>query len=109
MLLSNYNATVSLAHSKTAHLEQMTKTADIIISAVGKLNLITKAHLDPEKKTIVIDVGMNTLDGKLIGDVSRDVVEVAGSVTPVPGGVGPMTVISLIQNLITATENQVKG
>jgi methylenetetrahydrofolate dehydrogenase (NADP+)/methenyltetrahydrofolate cyclohydrolase len=105
MLLSNRNATVTLAHSRTEDLEEITKTADIIISAVGKAELITAKHINPNKKTVIIDVGMNTLNGKLVGDVKFDEVSlVAGAISPVPGGVGPMTVISLIENLILATE-----
>jgi methylenetetrahydrofolate dehydrogenase (NADP+)/methenyltetrahydrofolate cyclohydrolase len=109
MLLSNLNATVTLAHSQTQNLEEITKTADILISAIGKTHFIQAKHLNPAKKTIVIDVGMNTLNGKLTGDVAPDVLQVAGGVTPVPGGVGPMTVVSLIENLISATEIKIKG
>jgi methylenetetrahydrofolate dehydrogenase (NADP+) / methenyltetrahydrofolate cyclohydrolase len=109
MLLSNFDATVSLAHSKTTKLENLTKNADIIIAAIGKTHFLKKTHLNPEKKSIVIDVGMNTLNGKLTGDVDPEVAEIAGGLSPVPGGVGPMTVVSLIENLITATENQMKG
>lgn len=109
MLLTNLNATVTLAHSQTENLSEITKTADILISAIGKTHFVTKAHLNPAKKTVVIDVGMNTLNGKLTGDVAPEVSEVAQGLSPVPGGVGPMTVVSLISNLITATENQIKG
>ncbi|MBA2403293.1 MAG: bifunctional methylenetetrahydrofolate dehydrogenase/methenyltetrahydrofolate cyclohydrolase, partial [Bdellovibrionales bacterium] len=109
MLLSNFNATVTLAHSKTKNLPELTKQADILISAIGITHFITAAHLNPAKNTMVVDVGMNTLNGKLTGDVAPDVMTVAGGVTPVPGGVGPMTVVSLIENLITATEIQLKG
>lgn len=105
MLLSNRHATVTLAHSKTENLEELTKSADIIISAVGKPQLITKKHINPAKRTVVVDVGMNTLNGKLVGDVAFDeVAPLVMAITPVPGGVGPMTVISLIENLILATE-----
>lgn len=109
MLLSNLNATVTLAHSQTKNLAEITKHADILISAIGKTHFIQASHLDPARKTMVVDVGMNTLNGKLTGDVAPDVMTVAGGVTPVPGGVGPMTVVSLIENLITATEMQIKG
>lgn len=109
MLLSNFDATVTLAHSQTKNLEEITKTADILISAIGKLHFIQPKHLNPGKNTVVIDVGMNTLNGKLTGDVDPEVIHFAGGLTPVPGGVGPMTVVSLIENLITATENQMKG
>ncbi len=109
MLLSNFNATVTLAHSHTKNLEDITKIADILISAIGKAHFIQPKHLNPNKKTIVVDVGMNTVNGKLTGDVAPEVSSVAGGLTPVPGGVGPMTVVSLIENLISATENQLKG
>lgn len=109
MLLSNFNATVSLAHSKTENLAELTKTADILISAIGKTHFVHAGLLNPNKKTVIIDVGMNTLDGKLTGDVAHDALEIASAYSPVPGGVGPMTVVTLIENLITATENQMKG
>ena len=109
MLMSNFDATVTLAHSKTKNLAEITKIADIIVVAIGKTHFIHASHLNPSKKTIIIDVGMNTLNGKLTGDFAPDVLNVAGAVTPVPGGVGPMTVLSLIENLITAAENKFKG
>ena len=102
MLLSNLNATVTLAHSLTQNLEELTRSADILICAIGKAHFIQKKHLNPDKKTIVVDVGMNTFEGKLTGDVDPEVIPVAGGITPVPGGVGPMTVVSLIENLIFA-------
>ena len=108
MLLSNLNATVTLAHSKTKNLKQITQTADIIVSAIGKSEFITPDYLGNSPQ-ILIDVGINNLNGKLTGDISKEAQEKALAYTPVPGGVGPMTVISLIENLITATENQVKG
>jgi len=109
MLLSNLNATVTLAHSLTQNLEELTRSADILICAIGKAHFIQKMHLNPAKKTIVVDVGMNSLEGKLTGDVDPEVIHFAGGITPVPGGVGPMTVVSLIENLIFAAENQFKG
>jgi methylenetetrahydrofolate dehydrogenase (NADP+)/methenyltetrahydrofolate cyclohydrolase len=110
MLLTNFDATVTLAHSKTKDLEKITRNADIIVIAIGQAHLLSKKHINPELKTIVIDVGMNTIDGKLTGDVDQEQVrELVGGITPVPGGVGPMTVISLIQNLVTATEHQTRG
>jgi methylenetetrahydrofolate dehydrogenase (NADP+)/methenyltetrahydrofolate cyclohydrolase len=110
MLLSNFDATVTLAHSQTKELRELTKRADIVISAIGKGHFIDDTYFDSTKKTIIIDVGMNTLNGKITGDVKQeDVKEVVSAMTPVPGGVGPMTVISLIENLISATENQLRG
>lgn len=109
MLLTNLNATVTIAHSKSENIEEITRSADILISAIGKTHFVTAKHINPAKKTVVIDVGMNTLNGKLTGDVHPEVMTVAAAVSPVPGGVGPMTVVSLIENLITATENHIKG
>lgn len=110
MLLSNFDATVVLAHSQTKNLRDFTKNADIVISAIGKAHFFDRSYFSHEKRTIVIDVGMNTLNGKLTGDVDQaDVKDVVGAMTPVPGGVGPMTVVSLIENLISATEKHFKG
>jgi len=110
MLLSNFDATVTLTHSKTKDLKSLTRTADIVISAIGKAHFFDHSFFDASKNTVVIDVGMNTLDGKLTGDINQaDVLNTINAITPVPGGVGPMTVISLIENLITATEKQFKG
>jgi methylenetetrahydrofolate dehydrogenase (NADP+)/methenyltetrahydrofolate cyclohydrolase len=109
MMLSNLNATVTLAHSKTKNLKQLTQLADIIISAVGKSEFIGSDFLAHHSSQILIDVGINSFDGKLTGDISKEAQDKSLAFTPVPGGVGPMTVISLIENLITATENQVKG
>jgi methylenetetrahydrofolate dehydrogenase (NADP+)/methenyltetrahydrofolate cyclohydrolase len=110
MLLSNFDATVVLAHSQTKDLKQFTKEADIVVSAIGKANYLDQSYFNPTKNTIVVDVGMNTLDGKLTGDVNQNSVkDSVGAMTPVPGGVGPMTVITLIENLIFATEKQIKG
>jgi methylenetetrahydrofolate dehydrogenase (NADP+)/methenyltetrahydrofolate cyclohydrolase len=110
LLLTNLNATVTLAHSKTKNLRGFTKNADIVVAAIGRGHFLDRSYFDPERKTVVIDVGMNSLNGKLVGDVNtEDVKEVVSAISPVPGGVGPMTVLSLIENLITAAEKQLKG
>lgn len=110
MMLSNLSATVTLAHSKTKDLRSYTKNADIVISAVGSAHMLDASFFNPDRKTTVIDVGMNSLNGKLVGDVNTEsVLSVVGGVSPVPGGVGPMTVLSLIENLIRACERQAKG
>lgn len=110
MLLSNFDATVTLAHSHTKNIRQFTKNADIVISAIGDAHFFDHTYFSSDKNTTVIDVGMNTLDGKLTGDVNfNDVKEHVAGISPVPGGVGPMTVVSLIQNLISATEKATKG
>jgi len=109
MLLSNLDATVIQAHSQTHDLPSLTKQADIVISAIGRANFFDQSYFDPKRKSVVIDVGINSLNGKLTGDMDQESIkEVVSAMTPVPGGVGPMTVISLIENLICATEKQSK-
>lgn len=94
-MLLNASATVTVCHSKTKDLAQHTRNADIIVSAAGKANLITADMVKPG--AVVIDVGMNRVNGKLCGDVDfENVKEVAGYITPVPGGVGPMTVAMVV-------------
>ena len=102
LLLLRENATVTLCHSRTENLRDETLRADILIAAVGKPRFITADMVKPG--AAVIDVGINRLpDGKLCGDVDFDAVkEVAGSITPVPGGVGPMTIAMLMQNTVEA-------
>ena len=106
MLLTNANATVSLCHSRTQDISAYTKEADIVVAAVGKAKFLTKDFFNKDKKQIVIDVGMNhDENGKLCGDVDfENVKEIVKGITPVPGGVGPMTIFSLAQNLITAAK-----
>ena len=98
-LLLNKNATVITCHSKTKNLKKYTKMADVLVVAAGVPHLITSDMV--KKNAIVIDVGINRIDGKIIGDVdTENVLDVAKYVTPVPGGVGITTVISLLENLI---------
>jgi methylenetetrahydrofolate dehydrogenase (NADP+)/methenyltetrahydrofolate cyclohydrolase len=106
LLLSAENATVTLCHSRTQNLKEITRTADILIVATGHEKLITKDHINSERKTVVVDVGMNRdQHGQLCGDVDYDqVFPLVSAITPVPGGVGPLTILSLVQNLITACE-----
>lgn len=105
MLLSNFDATVVLAHSQTKNIREFTRNADIVIGAIGKAHFFDRSYFNEDRKTIVIDVGMNTLAGKLTGDVDlENVKDVVEAITPVPGGVGPMTVVTLIENLISAVE-----
>ena len=100
-LLINANATVTLCHSKTVDLEKITKKADILVVAIGKPNFVTRNMV--KKGAIVIDVGINRVDDKLIGDVNfDDVYSKVKLITPVPGGVGPMTVIMLMNNVYKA-------
>jgi methylenetetrahydrofolate dehydrogenase (NADP+) / methenyltetrahydrofolate cyclohydrolase len=104
MMLLAANATVTVTHSGTADLAFHTRQADIVVAAVGKRNVLTADMVKPG--AVVIDVGMNRNDeGKLCGDVDFDgVKEVAGWITPVPGGVGPMTITMLLVNTIEAAE-----
>jgi|TARA_B100002003_G_scaffold136957_1_gene126532 methylenetetrahydrofolate dehydrogenase (NADP+)/methenyltetrahydrofolate cyclohydrolase len=98
-LLLQENCTVTICHSKTAHLESITKQADILVVAVGKPKMITKEMVKPG--AIVIDVGINKVYDTLVGDVDfEEVQDVAGFITPVPGGVGPMTITSLLENTL---------
>lgn len=101
-LLLNMDATVTYVHSKTVDMAKYTKQADILVVAVGKRDVITSEHVKPG--AVVIDVGMNRNDeGKLCGDVAYDEVkEVASYITPVPGGVGPMTITMLMHNTLKA-------
>ncbi|MDB5958395.1 bifunctional methylenetetrahydrofolate dehydrogenase/methenyltetrahydrofolate cyclohydrolase [Ramlibacter sp.] len=104
MMLLGRDATVTICHSRTADLKAMTLQADVVVAAVGKRNVLTKDMVKPG--AVVIDVGMNRNDeGKLCGDVDfAGVSEVAGWITPVPGGVGPMTRAMLLVNTIEAAE-----
>ena len=103
----NNNATVTMCHSKTKDISLYTKTADIIVSAVGKKDFLTYDMI--KKNSVIIDCGINKTDEKVYGDVNYESVKDKEIfLTPVPGGVGPMTVISLMKNLIEATINQRK-
>jgi len=105
LLLLAENATVTVCHSKTADLASHTKNADILVSAVGRAKFITADMVKPG--AVVIDVGMNRDEnGKLCGDVDyTGVKDVASLITPVPGGVGPMTITMLLDNTLRAAEN----
>ena len=97
LALSNMGSSVTLVSDTEKNLEDLTRIADLIVSCVGKPNLITKTMVKPG--AVIIDVGISVIDGKVIGDVAPDVSEIAKYVSPVPGGVGPMTVVSLFENL----------
>lgn len=106
MLLLHENATVEIAHSKTQNLADVAKTADILVAAVGKAKFVTADMVKPG--AVVIDVGMNRDEnGKLCGDVDfESVAPKCSFITPVPGGVGPMTISMLMQNTLTAAKIQ---
>ncbi|PIN68550.1 bifunctional methylenetetrahydrofolate dehydrogenase/methenyltetrahydrofolate cyclohydrolase FolD [Candidatus Woesearchaeota archaeon CG11_big_fil_rev_8_21_14_0_20_43_8] len=104
MMLLRRHATVTLCHSKTKNLGDITKKADILVAAVGKPGMITEEMVKPG--AVVVDVGTNRIsDGKLVGDVDFEgVKEIAGLITPVPGGVGPMTIAMLLENTVDAAK-----
>jgi methylenetetrahydrofolate dehydrogenase (NADP+)/methenyltetrahydrofolate cyclohydrolase len=106
LLLLQQDATVTICHSKTANLAAITRSADILIAAIGQPNFVTGDMVKPG--ACVIDVGINRLpDGKLCGDVeAQSVSPVAGWLSPVPGGVGPMTITMLLANTLHAAEQQ---
>ena len=106
MLLLHANGTVTVCHSRTKNLAEVTKQADILVVAIGKADFVTADMVKPG--AVVIDVGMNRrADGKLTGDVDYASVEpIASAITPVPGGVGPMTITMLLKNTLTAARNK---
>jgi len=106
LLLLNHNATVTVCHSRTKNIKEITAKADIIISAIGKAKFLDSSFLSEDKRPVIIDVGINHDEaGKLCGDVDyQDVYDHCEAISPVPGGVGPMTILSLAQNLLQATE-----
>lgn len=107
-LLLQRNATVTICHSRTRNLESITRTADILIAAAGVPNLINAGAVRPG--ATVIDVGIHRTDHGLVGDVNfSSVADVAGAVTPVPGGVGPMTIAMLLRNTLTAAKTVGRG
>lgn len=108
MLLLHKNATVTICHSRTKNLSEVTSSADILVAAVGRANFVTADMV--REGAVVIDVGINRLDnGKLCGDVDfESVAPKCSYITPVPGGVGPMTIAILMQNTVRAAENKLK-
>lgn len=106
MLLLHKNGTVTICHSRTQNLAEITREADILVAAVGRANFVTGDMV--KEGAVVIDVGMNRLEnGKLCGDVNfAEASEKAGYITPVPGGVGPMTIATLMRNTVTAAKLQ---
>jgi len=110
MLLLHKNGTVTICHSKTRNLKEICLSADILVAAVGRPNFVTADMV--KEGAVVIDVGINRVDGKLCGDVDFEAVkDKASAITPVPGGVGPMTIAMLMQNTLTAAirQNNING
>lgn len=104
ILLLREHATVTICHSRTKNLKEITQQADILVAAIGKAQIITEEYVSPG--TLVIDVGVNRIEsGKLVGDVDFEgVSKVASFITPVPGGVGPMTITMLMKNTVEAAK-----
>jgi methylenetetrahydrofolate dehydrogenase (NADP+)/methenyltetrahydrofolate cyclohydrolase len=100
LLLLAEHATVTICHSRTRDLALVVKEADVVVAAVGQAGMITREMV--KAGVTVIDVGINRVDGKVVGDVAEEVREVARRLTPVPGGVGPMTIASLLRNTVRA-------
>ena len=108
LLLLQANATVTMCHTRTRELAAHTRRADVLVVAAGKARLITREMVKPG--AVVVDVGVNRADGRLAGDVDfAAVAEVAGWITPVPGGVGPMTIAMLLRNTVQAAEAQLRS
>jgi len=98
---------VTVCHSRTQNLAEITRQADILVAAVGRANFVTADMVKPG--AAVIDVGINRVDGKIVGDVDYEAVsETAGYITPVPGGVGQMTIAMLLANTLDAAQKRVR-
>ena len=105
-LLLRESCTVTIAHSRTRNLPEVVRRADIVVAAVGRAEMVKGEWLKPG--AAVIDVGINRVDGKLVGDVDfNSAAEVAGAITPVPGGVGPMTIAVLLRNTLVAAHARI--
>lgn len=103
LMLLEKNATVTICHSRTANIKDVVKNADVVVACLGRAKFVTKDMIKPG--AVVIDVGINKLDGKTVGDVDFENVEpIASYITPVPGGVGPMTIAMLMQNTLISAE-----
>ena len=106
MLLLQRNATITICHSRTKNLDEITRSADIQVAAIGRANFVTENMVS--EGTIVIDVGINRVDGKLTGDINFETVSKKASyITPVPGGVGPMTIALLMENTLKAFKESI--
>jgi methylenetetrahydrofolate dehydrogenase (NADP+) / methenyltetrahydrofolate cyclohydrolase len=107
MLLLAENATVTICHSRTADLAAHARRADVLVAAVGRPGIVTPDMVKPG--AAVVDIGVNRTENGIVGDVDPAVAEVAGYLTPVPGGVGPMTIAMLLRNTLTAAQHRASG
>ena len=107
MLLLAENATVTICHSRTADLAEHARRADVLVAAVGRPGIVTPEMVKPG--AAVVDIGVNRTENGIVGDVDPAVSEVAGYLTPVPGGVGPMTIAMLLRNTLTAAQHRSSG
>ena len=107
MMLLAEHATVTICHSRTTDLAEHARRADVLVAAVGRPGLVTKDMVKPG--AVVIDVAVNRTEGGLVGDVEKDVGEVAGFLTPVPGSIGPMTIAMLLRKTLTAAQHRRAG
>jgi methylenetetrahydrofolate dehydrogenase (NADP+)/methenyltetrahydrofolate cyclohydrolase len=107
LLLLQRHATVTICHSRTRDLTAVSREADVLVAAIGKAGFVTRDMVKPG--AAVIDVGINRVDDRLVGDVAADIAEVAGLMTPVPGGVGPMTIAALLRNTVRAARHHMAG
>ena len=107
LLLLQRHATVTICHSRTRDLAAVSRGADVLVAAIGKAGFVTRDMVKPG--AAVIDVGINRVDDRLVGDVDAGVAEVAGLMTPVPGGVGPMTIAALLRNTARAARHHMAG
>lgn len=107
LLLLSANATVTICHSKTSNLQEITRRADILVAAIGSSCFVKKEMV--KRGAVVIDVGINRINDKIVGDVDfPEVSKVCGAITPVPGGVGPMTIAMLLANTVTSAKRRQK-
>jgi methylenetetrahydrofolate dehydrogenase (NADP+)/methenyltetrahydrofolate cyclohydrolase len=104
VLLLQRHATVTICHSRTRDLPAVCREADVLVAAIGRAEFVTSEMVKPG--AAVIDVGINRVEDRLVGDVAADVAGVAGLLTPVPGGVGPMTIAALLRNTVRAARQQ---
>ena len=109
LMMTGHHATVTLCHSRSPDIRKFTTSSHIIVSAVGRASFLDSSFIGPNRP-VVVDVGINVVEGKLCGDAKYgEIMELCSGITPVPGGIGPMTILSLVENLVLAAEAQAAG